>query len=124
MNKGVLIKKSEALVLAVILAACLIVYLAVGAGGRGRYAELLHNNSLVLRLSLDEDRQLQPPGFPGVTLEVKNGAACFKASDCPDKVCVHTGYISHPGQSAVCLPNRLTLRIVGKGEKAADTYTN
>ncbi len=32
---------------------------------------------------------------------------------CPDGICWKTGWISHPGQSAVCVPNHLTMTLVG-----------
>ena len=47
-------------------------------------------------------------------IEIAGDKARFISSDCPDQVCVHTGYVSKPGQSAVCLPNRVTLYIEGK----------
>jgi hypothetical protein len=44
-------------------------------------------------------------------VEVDNGQASVVQSDCPDKVCLHTGAISKPGQSVVCLPLKTVLRI-------------
>ena len=36
---------------------------------------------------------------------------------CPDQVCVHSGFINKAGQSIVCVPNRITLRLItGGGE--------
>lgn len=34
-------------------------------------------------------------------------------SDCPTQDCVHIGHISRSGQSIVCLPARVTIRLVG-----------
>ena len=34
-------------------------------------------------------------------------------SDCPTQDCVHTGQISHAGQSIVCLPARIVITLVG-----------
>jgi len=36
-------------------------------------------------------------------------------SNCPAKVCVHAGWISLPGETIACLPNKLLVEI--KGEK-------
>ena len=33
----------------------------------------------------------------------------FLSSDCPDKVCVNTGFLREDLQVATCLPNRTTL---------------
>lgn len=35
----------------------------------------------------------------------------FVASDCPDKVCIHTGVLKAPNSMAACLPNHLVLVI-------------
>jgi hypothetical protein len=43
-------------------------------------------------------------------------------SDCPDGDCVRTGWLSRPGDAAVCLPNRLVLKIAGEAEYDAVTY--
>lgn len=32
---------------------------------------------------------------------------------CPQGICSHVGWIEHPGDAIVCLPNRLVLTIVG-----------
>ncbi len=32
---------------------------------------------------------------------------------CPDGICWKTGWISHAGQSAVCVPNHMTVTLVG-----------
>lgn len=37
-------------------------------------------------------------------------------STCPDQVCVRWGKIYHSGQSVVCLPFRVMVRIVGQNE--------
>ncbi len=47
-----------------------------------------------------------------ITIEIKNGAIRVLNSDCPDKICVHTGYISNITQTAVCMPNKAILEII------------
>lgn len=42
-----------------------------------------------------------------------------EASDCPTQDCVHTGHISRSGQSVVCLPARVIVRLEG-GAAAED----
>lgn len=38
----------------------------------------------------------------------------FSHSTCPDQVCVRTGKLTHAGQMAVCLPTRVTVRLIGE----------
>ena len=47
------------------------------------------------------------------TLCIRSGKASIIRSDCPGADCVHSGWISAPGRSIVCLPNRVEIRIVG-----------
>ena len=45
------------------------------------------------------------------TIEIKDGTIGVINADCPDKICVHTAYISDGVQPIVCVPNRLVIRI-------------
>ena len=53
-------------------------------------------------------------GMPG-QLEVYAGRVRFINVECPDLICVRTGWIWRDGQAAVCLPNRAAVVIVGAG---------
>ena len=44
----------------------------------------------------------------------------FAESDCPDQVCVRSGLLTRAGQSAVCLPNRVIVRLTGAQAPAVD----
>lgn len=45
----------------------------------------------------------------------------FAEADCPDQVCVRTGWISRSGDMAACVPGRLILRIVGTPGNTQET---
>lgn len=49
--------------------------------------------------------------------EIADGGVRVKSSDCPDKICVKTGLVSHEGMSAVCMPNRVIVTVEGTDEK-------
>ena len=34
-------------------------------------------------------------------------------ADCPDKLCVHQGKIDKTGEVITCLPNKLTVTVIG-----------
>lgn len=44
-------------------------------------------------------------------LVIKNGAAEFKDSDCPDKTCEAMGKISKLGETIVCLPHKVIAEV-------------
>ena len=75
------------------------------------------------RYALDEDRTVKIEGEGGYnTLVIENGAVYLSEADCPTQLCVKTGKIRYAGQSIVCLPHRLAVRIVG-GASALDAVT-
>ena len=49
-------------------------------------------------------------------VEVRDGRIAIVDSDCPGEDCVHSGWISRPGRSIVCLPNRLEIRVTGTSD--------
>jgi len=59
-----------------------------------------------------------------LTVLAKAGKVCISASDCPDQICVHTGWLTSTGQTAVCLPFKVVLKVVsvdGQGSITQDT---
>lgn len=44
-------------------------------------------------------------------IEVRPGAIGILSADCPDKLCVHQGFLSEPLFPLVCLPNQLVIEI-------------
>lgn len=47
------------------------------------------------------------------TVEIKDGKVRVVEADCPDLLCVHTGWREHVGQLIVCLPHYFVVKIVG-----------
>ncbi len=68
--------------------------------------------------SLDEDRTIEIGS--GNTCEIKNGEVKMIYADCPDKTCMHGKAISKAGESIVCLPNHVILKITGEDDKDKD----
>lgn len=56
-------------------------------------------------------------------LEITNEGARMTESSCPDKVDVLCGEISKPGQMIVCIPNRVSVKILGKEKLNIDKVT-
>ena len=80
-------------------------------------AQILLDGVAVKTVRLDQDQIFEVPGRPQVQLEVSEGRCAFIRSDCPDHICVKSGFLGTPGESAACLPNRVALRILpGDGE--------
>ena len=66
------------------------------------------------------ERTVQANGYT-LKIILTDKEVWVEESDCPTQDCVHTGHISRSGQSIVCLPARVTVRLVGgTGEPDVD----
>ncbi len=93
--------------------------LCLGAAD-GQCVEVTVDGRLVATLPLDTDTQLVIDGVGGQnTLSILDGKASVTAADCPDKVCVRHRAITRAGESILCLPHKVAVRVVG-GEPAVD----
>ena len=101
---------------AVVLAAAGLLFFGRRAkpGSSSLEAELLYGDAnTVQKFSLDKDAVYDIyTGYLTVHIEVKDGAARFIDSPCPDHICENYGWISQEDQSATCLPARAVLTIV------------
>lgn len=90
-----------------------------------KYAVIEHNGRTLhkVRLSEVEEPQHFTVGKEH-TIEVEIGSdyAAIISSTCPDGSCVRTGRISKSGQSAICLPGRIVLRLTGGEGFDGETY--
>ena len=76
--------------------------------------QLRQGNQIVATLSLNQDRLIDVAGPLGVSkIEIKQGKVRFLSSPCANQYCVHQGWLHHAGQAAICLPNRVSLELLG-----------
>ena len=80
---------------------------------RGSYVSVQRDGEEIARYSLSEDGEYPLNGGTNL-LVIEGGEAYMKDADCPDRVCVGTGRIGYAGQSIICLPNRLSVTVVGE----------
>ncbi len=79
-----------------------------------RMAVITQNGQVIEEIELDtvtEPREITLPGKYHEIIEVEKGRIRFKYADCPDKICVNTGWLEKAGDTAVCLPNRAVVTI-------------
>lgn len=53
------------------------------------------------------------------SIEIKGGRVHMMDADCPDRLCINQGWVHFTGQCLTCLPNRLTVTVVG-GDDSVD----
>lgn len=72
-------------------------------------------------LSLDQERVLDIHGPLGDSrVVVHHGQVRFEHSPCLNQYCVHQGWLNRAGQVAICLPNQVSLELLGN-KKAYDS---
>lgn len=97
-----------------VIAGVLFYLRSAGQSGSTLGAELIYGDAnTVQKISLDKDAVYDiDTGYLTVHIEVKDGAARFIDSPCPDHICESFGWISQEDQTATCLPARAVLTIV------------
>lgn len=68
------------------------------------------NGRTVYKLPLDTDTIVSVKGIIGETIvEIKDRKVCIKESQCPNKICIHNGWIDRG--AIICLPNRVIVNV-------------
>ncbi len=96
---------------AIITVCCLGLLIYKLSGSRGRYAVITVNSQKIMERELSDDGEFETDSAEGVVFQVKDGGIRVKSSDCPDKVCVHTGFIYETNEKIVCMPKKLVVEI-------------
>ena len=63
---------------------------------------------------LNQTRELRIHGAVGDSLiSIEAGKVRFKQAPCNNQYCVHQGWLSRAGQVAICIPNQISLQLMG-----------
>jgi hypothetical protein len=108
------------LILFIIFSACLLIICnnySKGIDSSQKTAVIMHDGKVVKKLELSHLNALEyiriDDEFKIVILAQKNKIR-FLESDCPDKICVKTGWLSTNGDQAICMPSKTMIKIEGK----------
>jgi hypothetical protein len=94
-----------------------------GALRKGQTAHITDGDGVVHELPLDSSKRMEITTALGSnTVEVADGQIRVVDATCKNKDCVHQGAISSPGQTIVCLPNRLVIRIEDTDSNGDDEH--
>lgn len=79
--------------------------------------------TLILPLSTDQILPVSGP-LGETVVEVRDGRVGVQHSPCPHKRCVQMGFRDRAGDMIVCIPNKVVVRIMGRGrEEEVDGIT-
>lgn len=90
------------------------VYNEKNTSGNQLVADITVDGKVISSVSLENkstSNLIVPEGYPGVEIEIKDGKIRIKESDCPDRVCVRTGWLSHNGDTSICVPYKIIVKI-------------
>lgn len=120
--------RADVIVTAIFLTAALLFFLVprLFSGQEEARVEILLDGELLEGYPLSEDRTITVLGVEeGYNLVlVTGGTVKVTDADCPDQLCMKQKSISRDGESIICLPHRLIVRIQSQKESDIDAVTN
>lgn len=116
-------RRNDLLLIGGLLLAAALLWVLVRPGGTGGWAVVTQDGTETARYPLDTDRTVTLGGEAYNILQIAGGAAAVIEANCGDHTCVRTGAVSREGESIVCLPHRLVIRIEGGGASDFDAST-
>lgn len=114
MSKGL---KIAYIIFAVILAAAIAGTVLIFAAPSSQTVEIISGGEVLYTIDLShtQDRIIRVEYDGGYNIiEIEGGKIHVSEADCPDKTCVHMGFL-RGGAPIVCLPNRLVIRYAQGG---------
>lgn len=107
-------QKKDLKLIIVVLVAILGFYLVnlIVNSKKGTSVEVYVDNKLYKTIDINDEVEFKIKGKNGYNIvRVHDKGVEMVEASCPDKVCVHTGFINKPSQSIVCIPNKVTIKI-------------
>lgn len=107
-------KKKDILLISLILAVSLLLLLVLRLNSEdGDAVEIRIDSKIVAEYSLHVDATYTLNGGTNI-LVIEDGYAYLTYADCPDHLCVNQGRVNKTGAVITCLPNKLTITVIGK----------
>lgn len=91
----------------------------------GEYVEVIVNKEIKDIFPLDENKQYTILDGKNINkIKIEDGKVWVTDASCPDKLCVKQGKIDKDGQSVICLPNKVVIKIVSDKKDEIDEVAN
>jgi hypothetical protein len=93
-------------------------YLSLNKSVENAKVQIYHNNELLQEYPLNSTDEIiyTVEGTYTNRIIIRDGEVYIEYANCPGTDCVHSGSISKPGRSLVCLPNKVEVRITGTSD--------
>ncbi len=115
--------KADKTLIMIVLGFSLLVYLSfslINQKHSALIAEISVNGQVISTIDLDRppsEHMIYITGPLGKSVaEIRKGAIRMKFSPCPNHYCMQSGWINRAGQSIVCIPNRIIIKIIANND--------
>ncbi|MEG1426250.1 MAG: NusG domain II-containing protein [Oscillospiraceae bacterium] len=122
MNERLLFRKKELLPILTVLLLMTAVYFFLPKAETATEAIVEQNGVVIDVVKLPKEKKIDIGGeFPLTVIFSAEGVSVENAS-CKDKICMKTGKIAKSGESIICLPARISIRLKGGNGYDSVTY--
>jgi hypothetical protein len=88
-------------------------------------AEIYVNKELYKTVPLNKEKTIKIDQDGKINIvHVHDGGVEIEDANCPDDVCVKTGFVNTSSRGIVCIPHKVQVKIVGGDEEKIDIMTN
>lgn len=112
-----MLTRGDYVVLFLCVIALPVVFMRYGVlGSAGTQARILSGSHEYAVVPLSRNHVYSVTGKLGVSeIEVRDGRIRFTRSPCPGQQCVHSGWARRGGEFIACVPNRVSVVVLGQG---------
>lgn len=114
--KRKLVKPTDIIIILLIVAACGVALLFMkNSENTGLLAQISYDGKFVEEIKLDtaQNTIFQLSKNKKASFQISDRKIRFVNTDCPDKLCENFGYLDAANEVAICLPNRVSLKLIG-----------
>lgn len=109
-----LLRPGDVLVLLAGIAGWVTLTASLWQSGPAAQAQVRRDGVLVAAYALNEDRTVTVAGPIGTTIiRIESGRARVVSDPGPRQYCVRQGWLTRPGEMALCAPNHISLTLTG-----------
>lgn len=109
-----LLRPGDVLVLLVGIAGWITLSVSLWQSGPAAQAQVRRDGQLIAAYALNEPRTVSVDGALGPTvIRIESGRARVMSDPGPRQYCVKQGWLTRPGEMALCAPNHISLTLTG-----------
>ena len=114
------------ILIGIVLASTLVIVIRKNQQYQNATARIYQNGELIKEINLDKitepiEFSIEDDNGHTNTVRAEKGRICMISADCPDKICVNQGWIDNGVIPIVCLPNKVTVEIIGTTDDVDST---